>query len=504
GGDSLKAIKVQNISKAANASEILMYRTPASISEHSSRPKTEILFSEEEGCPLSESQLNVFLDMETGSGREYVIPFEFCIPPGVSETDAEKALEKAIEAYPALRGRVSEKDGEPWMYFDSVPQIGKGAPSLPDIRRCLSSFSIGGNRVRGLVSHLGFDGYSFGILCKALEKAVSGEEIGRDPGMLISSSYDRSAPGTARYAASLAHFRSLFEDADTDSGIVPEPDGKQGFCEKKLGIKPAELYSFASGHNSTSGAVAAAAFAYMLSRFTGKQDPVFCITDNGRELPGLDGSIGMFVKTIPLRIICSEDSTDGFISRASKQIYESISASEVPFRKLSGEFGIKSDVIFQYIPGSHPDNLFGNSFSDSGLTAGVIDSGDDLKLILSHGCEISETTAGKMVQAYEMILSGLMKCGNLSEIDYTGNDVPIIKGQRRSLKYAHILDALRDHISDRKLVLCDGRALSYKESDIISDSIAARLEEAGILPGDRVTVMTDRDKWFVLCLLGAL
>ena len=94
GGDSLKAIRVQNITPGIRTADILRYRTPRAIAEKTVSQGHGRVFDEKDGCPLTESQMNVYLDLEAKDKKgAYLIPFRYAVPSGKTGDEARQALE---------------------------------------------------------------------------------------------------------------------------------------------------------------------------------------------------------------------------------------------------------------------------------------------------------------------------------------------------------------------------------------------------------------------------
>ena len=67
----------------------------------------------------------------------------------------------------------------------------------------------------------------------------------------------------------------------------------------------------------------------------------------------------MFVRTLPLLIDCKNQEVSSFLKDSSNLINSVMKYDLYPFRLLSHEYDLNSDILFQY---SH--NLFNNTFDD--------------------------------------------------------------------------------------------------------------------------------------------
>jgi amino acid adenylation domain-containing protein/non-ribosomal peptide synthase protein (TIGR01720 family) len=69
------------------------------------------------------------------------------------------------------------------------------------------------------------------------------------------------------------------------------------------------LRGLARDNGLTLSAVVQAAWAFFLGRYTGRQDVIFGVTVAGRpqDLPGVEGMVGLFINTVPLRVRLADD-----------------------------------------------------------------------------------------------------------------------------------------------------------------------------------------------------
>jgi hypothetical protein len=264
---------------------------------------------------------------------------------GIPADKVRKAVEAVIEAHPVLKSRITEYDGTPWMVADSYPEISEGPLdgfARPfDLGGCLSRFRISDEFLVWDVHHSIMDASSRNVLIRDLRDALSGKDVAFETRAFDVSEWH--APESVWKAEEF--FDGMLDGADADPGLVPDLDGRYGMSRKRISCGRKEIERTALSNGAAVGSLFASAFAYTLSRFTGRSDATFCVADNGRDSRGLEDSVGMFVRTVPLRIDCSDSSVDEFVSKASETVYGAMSSGFVPFRKLSSRYGVKPDVI---------------------------------------------------------------------------------------------------------------------------------------------------------------
>ena len=76
----------------------------------------------------------------------------------------------------------------------------------------------------------------------------------------------------------------------------------------------------------------------------------FNIIENGRDRFRNYDSIGMFVNTLPLLVDCKNQDISSFVEYLSDMVYGVIRYNYYPFRLLAKKYGIKSDILFQFLP----------------------------------------------------------------------------------------------------------------------------------------------------------
>ena len=110
------------------------------------------------------------------------------------------------------------------------------------------------------------------------------------------------------------------------------------------------LKSFIEKHNVSENVLFSSVFAYTLSRFVGSEKVSFNIIENGRDRFRNYDSIGMFVNTLPLLVDCKNQDISSFVEYLSDMVYGVIRYNYYPFRLLAKKYGIKSDILFQFLP----------------------------------------------------------------------------------------------------------------------------------------------------------
>ena len=119
GGDSLLAIRMLSILKDYNitATDIVNLKTPKEISkkirEHNTLNLNIEKYSLETGSPLSEQQLNIYLDIIMKKKKEsYLIPLSIKLDK-YSKKQINIAINKIIDIHPILKGYITILNNNP-------------------------------------------------------------------------------------------------------------------------------------------------------------------------------------------------------------------------------------------------------------------------------------------------------------------------------------------------------------------------------------------------------
>ena len=235
------------------------------------------------------------------------------VPEGISDSEIEAVICSVVEAHPILRGRISEIGGTPYLTTDSEPVIEHGSPDgfiRPFVlSEGLCRFRIVPGYILWDMHHTIMDAESRRILISEFRKAFSGLPLEEDLGFLVPAidSPDQDYTEEAE---------SFFASVLGDERDLPIPDGgTPGRGSIGLDIRPKDIERF----DTTPGVFFASVFGYTLSRFSGSSGAVFPMTEKGR-IPGTENSIGMFVRTFPVQIDCSDSATDEFLEKASGSV----------------------------------------------------------------------------------------------------------------------------------------------------------------------------------------
>ncbi len=552
GGTSIIAMKIVKELSDYNLSvtDLISLGTPEKIASHI---KNNSLidydyskYSLEEGCPLNESQLNVYLDIIKYEKKGvYNIPVILNIPNTYSADDINRALNEMFNVHPLLKSYITIVDGVPCLKMGNIPKV----DYLKEYNEYIFSdfmkkhFDLNNNLSRFLLvekdndegfillsvfHHLIFDGLSSLVYKKHLYDLLSGKVLELDEGFVKSRVYDEEIVKTSQYSNAESFFESMLSEIDDISPLLSVVnDNEAGYYSSDLSINKSEIIDFLKSYGVSENILFTGAFAYTLSRFTGDNRVLFNILDNGRDNLSNYESFGMFVNTLPLVVDCKDQSISSFMEYMSDLVYTVSSYNFYPYRLLAKDYNVPSDILFQFMPDGIIENDLsyeGDLFKDmdnqileptddfiSDFDVEILQEGDNYILKIIYSDKYSKNFIEVFAQTYKMILEDIFSVDNLSNINYiTASDLELLDAYNdtaHDLVYADVLDAFNDNLSkypDNMLVSYEDRYYTYGEGAFIADKIALSLKDLGVKVQDKVAFLVERSELYMFCVLGVL
>ena len=168
--------------------DLITLRTPEKIAKHMKNHALPNFdwekYSLNDACPLNESQLNVYLDIQRYEKNEnYNIPITITIDKSYSINDIKKALSKIFNVHAILKTHIEIIEGKPYLKSENMPKIeylkehdenmiNKFMMDPFDLNESLSRFLLVENEdnfvLFAVFHHLIFDGFSSIVFRKHL------------------------------------------------------------------------------------------------------------------------------------------------------------------------------------------------------------------------------------------------------------------------------------------------------------------------------------------------
>lgn len=294
------------------------------------------------------------------------------------------------------------------------------------------------------------------------------------------------------------------------------------------------LNAFAKAENATPFMLLLAAFAAVLSRYSGQHDITIGSPVANRPQRELEALIGMFVNTLALRLRLDGNPTfREAVGRARDTSLGAFEHQDVPFEKLVDEIQpvreLNHPPLFQVMfalqnapmPAVHlGDAHLAPIEIDTGtakfdLTLNLAPVGDTLRGMIEYDAELFDSaTIARMAGHLTTFLAGA-----LQRPDTPVAELPLLTPQEQSLleqwndtSADYPLDATLHRMFEAQVartprnvaVFYEGAALTYDDLNTRANQLARRLRREGVTPGSLVGLCVERSLEMVVGIFGVL
>ncbi|MCH5235019.1 MAG: amino acid adenylation domain-containing protein [Muribaculaceae bacterium] len=551
GGDSIKVMKLQQLCKNLDLTSKLIYkeRTPKNIAKALSHKISEsVKYDLETPVTLTQTQAGIFAESMARLGEaSYNIPQLFELGKSVDLNKLVKAIEKVIEAHPFLKVKIREdKEGNPMLipqdyrYEQRIKKISQNDFDNM-VNNLIQPFNIIKDplfRIELLETdknkylfmdfhHIIYDGTSMKIFLQDLNKAYSGGEI--EPESFNGFDIALEEEGlrkTEAYQEAKNWYEKSFGSLEIDSMPVPDThvdtvafqsydyplelsvEAMNKYCEK-TGISPNILNI--------------SAFGKLLGTFVNSKEALFATIYNGRNSGKVERTIDMMVKTLP--VYCKWDSDTKiveYLKSMQQQILGAMNNDIYSFAELAAETGINSDILFAY-QGDYLsiDNLLDFQVKEIQLQRNATGSPLDFQVFIKDGKLIlhaeymsnrfSQKFIEEMCLSYSSIIKSMTEYDLMNEVELTTKDQILELDSFNNTDVAYdnsqtvisLFEKAALSYPENTAVIFENRKYSYKQTDQITDKVAAEIECRGLGEGDVVSILIPRSEWIVMASLGA-
>ncbi|RKH14324.1 amino acid adenylation domain-containing protein, partial [Corallococcus sp. CA053C] len=392
--------------------------------------------------------------------------------------------------------------------------------------------------------HLLTDGWSSALLRKAVFTRYAALVQGNAPALAKGPAYREYIAWLQRQ--DLARTEAFWRDTLAGfSSATPLPAGAAsrtlatgGLSEQAVLLPTAEteaLQAFARRHQLTLNTLVQAAWALVLARHANTSDVVFGATVAGRpsELPGVDTMLGMFINTLPVRVLLEEEATVvPWLQRFQAQQVELRNHEHSPLVQVQGWSAVprgtplfETLLVFENYPvdttvDSQARQLDVRDFhaferTNYPLTA-VAAPGRELLLKLAHETpRFDEATAKALLGQWRRALEGLVAREGQRLTDVTLLSSEETHALRdtwnatrteypRTLAVQQLFEARAAQAPDAEALRWNTGRMTAGALDARANQLAHHLRTLGVGPESRVGICLERGPDLVVALLAVL
>lgn len=496
----------------------------------------------------TENQRGIFVDwLRNPDSTQYNMPLAFTFTDVAPEKLAA-AVERTFAAHPAFATRFDNSTGELMQFAssepirvkiettDTTPDVafleGKMRPFAPEGEALTRPMIFVAPQCVCLfidVHHSIFDGISVGIFLNDLIRALKDEKLtGETFTAFDFAANEREYLRGADAANDENWFGDYLADAETTAlatlfpqAAAKEPPENASERARRIirQIPAANIDSACAAAGTTAGDWMLATFIETLKSISRNDDILINFVASGRANPDLADTIGMFVKTLPLRVKATNDAnaneTAGNLAKTAKQVHESIidllDRERVSYVKLSERFGIRPEIMF----------VFEGGIFELPAGVGMLNPRPNvakapLAVVITpknnaYAIEF-EYAAGKFDDAlFEQLLAmyaEMLLSGGRRLVSAETERQLIERAYGGDLEYdakSTFIDMFRTVAQNRPnaiAVVAEDRTLTYGELDRRSDSLAETLHRQGVIAGDFVGICLPRQSDFIVSAIA--
>ena len=502
---------------------------------------------------ITKIQEGIFFETQTHTGTTiYNIPLLLELNDEIDLQRLKQAVAAAVDAHPYLnvrfymddQGRIRQRRADD-LTFTEVDIEEIRCADIKEIRDSLvQPFDLLKDRLFRTklifagqkkylffdAHHIVYDGESRLIMTRDISRAYAGEALKREEysGYEAALLEERLRSGI-HYERAKKYSTKLFEECDPDCMPIPDAQdandpGSGSIIVKSEAVDTDAVSEFCAQNGISKNAFYTAAFGYTLAKYCGKDNAVFSTVNNGRNDPRFAESISMFVRTYP--VLCRTDRTmmREYIREVDRQLLDSLTYDAYSFEEMRRDLGIKADILFAYqgqisaevnefcgLPCERIELELNEAKSAFEFLVYPGISGVAFHCSFRNNLYTEEFIRG-FIQVYEQIVSEFIKKEVMA-------DICLVSEQHKELLDNYnrtetdydtgktVVDLFRETSAcypDKTAIVYGDRTYTYRETDRISDNIAASLLGKKIGRGSVVSVLIGRSEYMPLVSLGIL
>ncbi|MDW3192241.1 MAG: amino acid adenylation domain-containing protein [Cytophagales bacterium] len=530
-------------------------------SEDSSIPNTGL----KEYYSLSSAQRRMyFLQAFDQDSLAYNMPYVLRLEGKLDKSGLEQAFQGLVDRHEVLRTTIEEIEGKgvqkiqegitiPIIHYigkeEDVAGIVEGfirpfdLREAPLIRVGLIEVSSEDHVLLVDMHHIISDGASQGILIKEFMSLYAGE-VPQAPQLHYKdyAEWQSSPTHQEQLSASRAYWQEVFEE-EVVALNLPSDHARPKAKDYSGAIKgfsldvdqTSQLETLSQEQGATMFMTVLSLMNVLLSKLSHQEDIVIGTPTAGRNHADLEGMIGMFVNTLPLRNYPKGDlSFKQFIQLVKENTLEGFHHQAYQYEDLVEDLQVVRDasrnplfdVMFSYqnfdgtaltLPGlkltSYPSN---HSVSKFDLTLTGSTAGDHLYLSFEYSTELFEaTTIERFISYFQRITDQVMadpevKLSAINVLSKEEQDQLLNNFNDTKVTYptdatvVDLFDRQANQLPEAVALFQEDTSLTYKDLQEKVDAVAARLTEEGMNPGSLIGLMTDRSFDMIAGILGIL
>ncbi len=318
-----------------------------------------------------------------------------------------------------------------------------------------------------------------------------------------------------------------------DAGMDRNKGGEQQ--EMKLVFSTAlttKIQKYAQKNHLTVNTLVQGVWAFLLSKYTGKEEVVYGVTVSGRpeSLSGVEEKIGLFINTIPLRVKCPANQNVATIltelqqEHATARMYQYTALTDIQrWNAITGDL-FDSLIAFENYPlGEVVGKEWALKFTHfelkektNYLLSLTVSLAENLNVKFGYNVDLLQTDlVAEIKHHFELVLGQIIAADelNLANINLLSPDkASLILETFNQTQNTYPEDKTIAHLfqeqvhlhSDKTALIFESEKMSYRALDEQSNQLAAYLIAQGVIPQEKVGVLARRGFEMIISVLAIL
>ena len=340
------------------------------------------------------------------------------------------------------------------------------------------------------------------------------------------------------------YWKDELDDYENDAEIKPmkKPEPTEEQVRELWGELDVDITNkikdFAGSIEATINNVAETAVGILIQKYTRSEDVVFGKVVSGRNVPidGIEEVVGMFINTIPVRIVLDKDIT---VSELVKKQYiksvESMNFDYCALAEIQSNTLLKSDLIKisyvyeNYLSGISTEKEDGKEKGDYSITLesareqthyGISFAAMEIEGKLSF--KILYNPSKFCDDEVKLIMDKLLNICKQMAINSNSkvSEIEVINGEEKRNVLVNFNDMYADYSSDKTIVelfeeqvektpeniavVYENSKLTYCELNEKANSLAYKLRDMGVKPDDFIAIIADRSLEMIQTIFGVM
>ena len=506
-----------------------------------------------ETYPLLQSQLGVLLQsMQHPESTQYNLPNYIFMPLSMTQERVASTVRTLIDSFPELRTRfVVGEQGEVRQWSDpsmSIPVVSRKCTEAElqtyisdGFVRPFSPFDgeplfrvevVETEKHLCLLSdgyHAIVDGMSFApILTTAFATIFEGGNVEPQPYGMYQAAEDEGASfGTEVYQRAKAYYAGKFAGLEMATLSHAKPGTIGQMERRKTTVSRSVCDDWCRVYGLQPNLLFQAAFCHVMSVLTRQEKVAYSTVNHGRMDKRLRGSVGMFVKSVPmLADVHPSQRVIDFVRSQRAELISTIRYAAYPFTHFCSDLQVKPGVTFNFMAVANMEEHVTvdgvevravqpvRNETDSDLSVDIYLKGEDYEMRVESSLAMNDADTLQMVaEAMRVAVCNMtahpeLTLGELDIVSDGEREALITLGRGKSLDidpqmtFVKAFERCASQHPDRLAVADATNSMTYGELSRRSDVLAQRLIAYGVRPNDFVAVMLDRTIDFPLAVIA--